>query len=209
MRQSDLFRTRRFLPLFATQFLTAFNDNFLKNAIVILVSFHGYSAMGLSPAEAVALSSGVFILPFFLFSAQAGQLADQREKSRIIRWVKAIEIAVMAIAGYGFLAGGFPWLLAALFLMGLHSTVFGPITYGCLPQLLRDDEIVAGNALIEAGTFLAILLGTIGGGRDRWCQCVGPPSCHDHTAHRRRPGVRDVACHPRSAPGGPWCPHRL
>jgi 1-acyl-sn-glycerol-3-phosphate acyltransferase len=174
MRQSDLFRTRRFLPLFATQFLTAFNDNFLKNAIVILVSFHGYSAMGLSPAEAVALSSGVFILPFFLFSAQAGQLADQREKSRIIRWVKAIEIAVMAIAGYGFLAGGFPWLLAALFLMGLHSTVFGPIKYGCLPQLLRDDEIVAGNALIEAGTFLAILLGTIGGGVIVGASASGP-----------------------------------
>lgn len=164
MRQSDLFRTRRFLPLFATQFLTAFNDNFLKNAIVILVSYYGQSAMGLKPAEAVALASGVFILPFFLFSAQAGQLADQQEKSRIIRWVKVFEVLVMGLAGYGFLAGGFPYLLATVFLMGVHSTVFGPIKYGCLPQLLHEDELVAGNALIEAGTFIAILLGTIGGG---------------------------------------------
>lgn len=164
MRQSELFRTRRFLPLFATQFLTAFNDNFLKNAIVILVTYRGMSAMGLSSSEAVALSSGVFILPFFLFSAQAGQLADQQEKSRIIRWVKGFEIVAMAIAGIGFVTQSFPWLLTAIFLMGIHSTVFGPIKYGCLPQLLRADELVAGNALIEAGTFIAILLGTIGGG---------------------------------------------
>ena len=101
MRQSDLFRTRRFLPLFVTQFLTAFNDNFLKNAIVILVAYHKEAAMGLAPSESVALCSGVFILPFFLFSAQAGQLADKLEKSRIIRWVKGFEILIMAIAATG------------------------------------------------------------------------------------------------------------
>jgi len=164
MRQSDLFRTRRFLPLFVTQFLSAFNDNFLKNAIVILVAYHKDAAMGLAPAEAVALCSGAFILPFFLFSAQAGQLADKLEKSRIIRWVKGSEILIMAVGGYGFFLGGFPWLLAAIFLMGIHSTVFGPIKYGSLPQLLHEDELVAGNAMIEGGTFIAILLGTIGGG---------------------------------------------
>ncbi|MCK7501909.1 MAG: MFS transporter [Comamonadaceae bacterium] len=110
------------------------------------------------------LSAGLFILPFFLFSATAGQLADKFEKSRLIRFVKLFEIGIMLIAALGFARDSLPLLLAALFLMGTHSTLFGPVKYAILPQHLRQEELVGGNALVEAGTFIAILLGTLAGG---------------------------------------------
>jgi 1-acyl-sn-glycerol-3-phosphate acyltransferase len=164
MTQLSLFKTRRFYPLFLTQFLGAFNDNFLKNALVILITFKGTAVLGLKPAELVAVSGGIFILPFFLFSATAGQLADKLEKSRLIRWIKLAEIAIMVVAATGFMCHHYELLLFSLFLMGLHSTVFGPIKYSILPQHLGARELVGGNALVEAGTFLAILFGTIAGG---------------------------------------------
>lgn len=164
MSQTKLLRDKRFSPLFWTQFFGAFNDNFMKNAIVLLITFKGGEVFGFSPAEMVAVSGGIFILPYFLFSAVAGQIADKFEKTRVIRVVKACEIAIMFVAAGGFALGHFPLLLGALFAMGIHSTFFGPVKYSILPQHMHEDELVGANALIEAGTFLAILLGTIGGG---------------------------------------------
>lgn len=161
---ANLLPDRRFGPFFATQFLGAFNDNFFKNALVILIAFRSVSVAGLPPESMVALAAAVFILPYFLFSATAGQLADKLDKSRLIRWTKNAEIGVMALGAAGFLLGNVPMLLAVLFLMGVQSAVFGPCKYGILPQLLRDDELVRGNALVELGTYLAILLGTLAGG---------------------------------------------
>jgi hypothetical protein len=162
--QFKLLTERRFLPLFVTQFLGALNDNALKNAMVILIAFQGAKLTSASPALMVNVCAGLFILPFFLFSATAGQLADKHEKSMLIRLVKVLEIGIMVIAAIGFWLPSLPWLLAALFLMGMHSTLFGPIKYSILPQHLREDEMIGGNGLIESGTFLAILLGTILGG---------------------------------------------
>lgn len=159
-----LLRERRFLPLFMTQFFGALNDNLLKNALIILVTYKAAVVAGLPASQMVSVAGGIFILPFFLFSATAGQLADKLEKSFLIRWIKKIEIAIMVIATYGFLENQFEFLLFVLFLMGLHSTFFGPLKFSILPQHLKDSELVGGNALIEAGTFLAILLGTILGG---------------------------------------------
>lgn len=164
MAQSKLFKTRRFLPLFVAQFFGAFNDNFLKTALVILITYKTREIFGIPSAQMVAVTLGIFILPFFLFSAQAGQLADKFDKARLTRYVKLAEIAIMVVAAVGFLQTNFVLLLASLFLMGVHSTLFGPIKYGILPQHLENDEIVGGNALIEAGTFLAILFGTVLGG---------------------------------------------
>jgi 1-acyl-sn-glycerol-3-phosphate acyltransferase len=164
MSQHRLLSKRKFLPLFLTQFCGAFNDNFLKNALVILVTYRSATVMGMSAAEIVAVAGGIFILPFFLFSALAGQVADKFEKTTVVRWIKLVEIAIMVLAAAGLIGGHFEFLLAVLFLMGLHSTFFGPIKYSILPQHLDPTEIVAGNALIEAGTFMAILMGTIAGG---------------------------------------------
>ncbi len=164
MTQLTLLRTRRFAALFWTQFLGAFNDNLFKNALVILVTYKALGVWGLAPQEVVAASGGLFILPFFLFSATAGQLADRFPKPRLVHWVKGAEIAFMAVAAVGFLTERIGLLLVTLFLMGLHSTFFGPVKYSILPQLLDEDELVGGNALVETGTFLAILLGTIAGG---------------------------------------------
>ena len=162
MSQSGLLREKRFGPLFWTQFLGAFNDNVLKNAIVILFAFT--AATEQEADTLVNVTAGVFILPFFLFSATAGQVADKLEKSRLIRLVKLFEVCIMAIATAGFAAHSVPLLLASLFLMGVHSTVFGPIKYSILPQVLGESELVGGNGLIEMGSFIAILLGTIVGG---------------------------------------------
>lgn len=162
--QFKLLSERRFLPLFVTQFLGAFNDNVLKNAMVILITFQGASMSSVDPALMVNACAGIFILPFFLFSATSGQLADKYEKSRLIRLVKVLEIGIMIIAAVGFWLPNLPLLLTALFLMGMHSTLFGPIKYSILPQHLHEDELIGGNALIESGTFLAILFGTILGG---------------------------------------------
>lgn len=162
--QFRLLRERRFLPLFATQFLGAFNDNVLKNAMVILIAFQGARLTAADPKLMVNACAGIFILPFFLFSASAGQIADKFDKARLIRLVKLVEIAIMLIAAAGFILPSLPLLLTSLFLMGLHSTMFGPLKYAILPQHLHEDELIGGNALIESGTFLAILLGTILGG---------------------------------------------
>ena len=151
-------------PLLVAQFFGAFNDNVLKNALVILIAFQGSKLSPVDPKLMVNACAGIFILPFFLFSASAGQLADKFEKSRLIRLVKTLEILIMAIAAAGFLLPNLILLLTALFLMGLHSTLFGPLKYSILPQHLHEDEMIGGNALIESGTFLAILLGTILGG---------------------------------------------
>jgi len=162
--QFRLLGERRFGPFFATQFLGAFNDNVLKNALVILIAFQAAGLAGLAPEVMVNIAGGVFILPFFLFSATAGQLADKYDKARIMRLVKLAEIGIMALAAVGFVRGDVTLLLAALFLMGLHSTVFGPVKYSILPQTLDHRELVGGNALVETGTSLAILAGTILGG---------------------------------------------
>ena len=159
-----LLHTRRFLPLFLTQFLGAFNDNLFKNALVIMIMYAGLEVWGVSSGVLVAAAGGIFILPFFLFSATAGQLADKYEKSAIIRLVKVWEIALMLLAAAGFYLQNTPLLLLVLFLMGAQSTFFGPVKYSILPDHLRREELIAGNALVEAATFVAILLGTIGGG---------------------------------------------
>ncbi len=162
--QFQLLRTPRFLPLFITQFLGAFNDNVFKNALVILITYVAAEKAGLNPQLMVTAAAGVFILPFFLFSATAGQLADKHEKVSLIRIIKFIEILLMAGAVYGFYSESTSFLLVILFLMGTQSTFFGPIKYGILPEKLKEEELISGNALIEAGTFVAILVGTIIGG---------------------------------------------
>jgi MFS family permease len=154
---------RRFLPLFVTQFLGAFNDNLFKTAMVILVTYHVYNDPT-KEASFNALAGAIFILPFFLFSAFAGQLADSRDKSRIIRIVKTAEIIIMLAGSAGLLMKSVPLMLAALFAMGVHSTFFGPIKYAILPQHLHREEVLGGTGLVEAGTYGAILLGTITGG---------------------------------------------
>ena len=159
-----LLTARRFAPLFVTQFLGAFNDNLLKSALGIVVTFRLAEQSGLGAASLVMLAGALFITPFFLFSGASGTLADRVDKSTIARVVKVAEIGIMSLGTLGLWLGSVPLLFASLFCLGTHSTVFGPIKYALLPQHLRADELVAGNALIEAGTFLAILLGTILGG---------------------------------------------
>jgi 1-acyl-sn-glycerol-3-phosphate acyltransferase len=155
---------RGFAAFFVTQLLSAFNDNFFKNAVVIWISATQARMFGLSPEVMISLCSGVFILPFFAFSATAGQLADRHGKTGLIRLIKLAEIAIMALCALGFFSASLPVLIAGVFLMGVHSAFLGPIKYAILPQLVPPDELVAGNALVEMGTFLAILAGTIGGG---------------------------------------------
>jgi 1-acyl-sn-glycerol-3-phosphate acyltransferase len=159
-----LLKDQRFWPIFWTQFLGALNDNLYKNALVILITIKAYTLAGTSTSQLVAICGGLFILPFFLFSATAGQIADKIAKSRLVVWIKVWEILVMLIGAYGFMTQNFELLLAILFLMGLQSTFFGPVKYSILPQLLHPDELVSGNAYVEMGTFIAILLGTIIGG---------------------------------------------
>ena len=162
--QFALLKTPRFLPFFITQFLGAFNDNVFKNALIIFITFQ---AAGLSDAGVSALintAAGLFILPFFLFSALAGQIADKVEKSLLIRRIKLAEIGIMLLAGLGFLMQHTGFLIAVLFIMGTQSAFFGPVKYSILPQHLKESELVGGNALVEMGTFLAILAGTILGG---------------------------------------------
>jgi hypothetical protein len=163
MTQGALLRTRRFAPFFWTQLLGALNDNVFKNALVILFAF-GAAEAAINPDVLVNLAGGIFIFPFFLFSATAGQLADKIEKTRIIRAVKLLEIGIMCVAAVGFALRSATILLCALFAMGVHSTLFGPVKYSILPQHLRETELVGGNALVEMGTFVAILVGTILGG---------------------------------------------
>ena len=161
--QFALLGQRRFGPFFATQLLGALNDNVFRNATIVLVT----SQLGLSTAQAgvyTNLAPALFILPFFLFSALAGQLAEKYEKARLIRYVKLFEIVAMAIAAWGFYAHHALLLMVVLFLMGMHSTMFGPIKYSILPQALHPQELVGGNGLVESGTALAILCGMMLGG---------------------------------------------
>lgn len=162
--QFGLLKQKRFAPLFGTQFLGAFNDNLYKNALVVLLTFQAAQWTTI-PVELLGnLAAGLFILPFFLFSATAGQLADKYDKAWLARLSKVLEIIIMGVAAAGFWLHSLSWLLAALFLLGLQSTLFGPVKYAILPQHLHEDELVGGNALIEAGTFVSILIGTLAGG---------------------------------------------
>ena len=164
-----LLRQRRFLPLFATQLFNAFNDNLYKNAMVLFVVYGVYNSEK-AEAQFSAIASGLFILPFFILSALSGQLADMRDKAVIIRWIKLAEIGIMAIGGIGLMLAwigyltttlAIPLMLLAILGMGVHSTFFGPIKYAILPQHLHKDEVLAGTGLVEAGTYIAILAGTI------------------------------------------------
>ncbi|MGN6497277.1 MAG: MFS transporter [Tsuneonella sp.] len=166
---THMLRRRRFLPLFVTQLFNAFNDNLFKNAMVLFVVYSIYNSEE-AEASFSALASALFILPFFLLSALAGQLADLRDKARIIRIIKAAEIAIMSVGaaglvlawkGIGVHAVAIPLMLTALTALGVHSTFFGPIKYAILPQHLHADEVLAGTGLVEAGTYIAILAGTI------------------------------------------------
>lgn len=159
--QLSLLGHRRFAPLFWTQFFGAFNDNLLKNALAILVAYRALHLGGLAAEGVIALSAGLFVLPFFLFSAVAGQLADKLSKTTLLRAVKVAEVVIMLVAVAGFASESLPLLLASLFLMGTHSAVFGPAKYGVLPELVGPAELVGANALVETGTFVAILLGTV------------------------------------------------
>ena len=157
---THLLRARRFLPLFSTQFLGAFNDSLFKQAVVLFVTYQLYS----NPAKEFqfsAIAQGLFILPFFLFSALSGQLADDHDKARLIRIIKLAEIGIMIVGGAGLMLANIPLMLAAVCAMGVHSTFFGPIKYAILPQHLQKDEVLGGTGLVEAGTYLAILGGTI------------------------------------------------
>ena len=162
--QFSLLTRKRFGPLFITQFLGAFNDNVFKNALVILITYFAADKLSMDPRILVTAAAGIFILPFFLFSAVAGQLVDAHEKSAFIRKIKTIEIFLMIFAAAGFYLESVNMLMCVLFLMGTQSAFFGPVKYSILPDHLKDDELIGGNGLIEAGTFLAILLGTILGG---------------------------------------------
>ena len=156
----SLLTSRRFGPLFATQFLGAFNDNLYKNALVLLVLYQGFGAVE-SPGLLVNLAAGLFILPFLLLSAGAGEWADSADKSHIARITKWLEVIIAGLGAAGLLVGSLWLSLTALMLLGAQSALFGPVKYGVLPQHLHADELLAGNAWIEAATFLAILLGTL------------------------------------------------
>lgn len=163
--QFRLLGSSRFLPLFFTQALGAFNDNIFKNALVILITYSAAASLhGIDTQTLVALAGGIFILPFFLFSATAGQLADKLPKPDLVRKVKLLEIAIMIAAAIGFAIESQILLLVVLFFLGVQATLFGPLKYGLLPELLEEDELIGGNALIETATFLVILIGTILGG---------------------------------------------
>ncbi|MEE9552525.1 MAG: MFS transporter [Gammaproteobacteria bacterium] len=164
MNQFNLLNTKRFAPLFSTQFLGALNDNIYKNALIIFIAFTLASQADRNSSILVIIAAGLFILPFFLFSAIAGQIADKFEKSMLIRRIKIAEICIMLFAVIGFVKLSLPILMVVLFLMGMQSSLFGPLKYGILPQHLDESELTGGNGMIQMGTYLAILLGTILGG---------------------------------------------
>ncbi len=161
--QWSLLATRRYLPLFITQSLGAFNDNLFKSGLLVAVVFGGLSVAGLDARFLSNAAAGVFILPFLLFSASAGQVAEIYDMARLARWIKGFEILIMALAAYGFIHHQAAILMLCLFLMGTHSSFFGPVKYAILPQYLKASELVGGNALIEMATFMAILLGQVTG----------------------------------------------
>lgn len=159
--QFQLLHQRRFRPLFMTQFLGAFNDNVFKTALITLVAFHASQLTSSDSATLVTILPGIFILPFFLFSATAGQIADKLEKSKLIKNIKLFEIIIMLFASIGFLFNNIILLGVSLFFMGIQSAIFGPVKYAYLPQHLKEDELIGGNGMLEMGTFVAILIGQI------------------------------------------------
>ncbi|HNP36717.1 MAG TPA: MFS transporter [Woeseiaceae bacterium] len=167
MKESSQFRLlgqRRFAPFFATQFLGALNDNVFRNGFLILATFQGTLVLGMNHTTLANVAGALFIVPFVLFSAAAGQIADKYEKSMLMRYIKALEIALMCIAAIAFITQSYTLLLFVLFLMGCQSSLFGPVKYAYLPQQLASSELVGGNALVESGTYVAIILGLIIGG---------------------------------------------
>lgn len=155
---------RKFAPLFWTQFLGALNDNVLKNALIVMATFKGVTVAGLETGSVVALAGGLFIFPFFLFSPLAGQIADKLEKSNLVRVTKVWELLIMIVAALGFYFSNTALLLGVLFLAGMQATLFGPLKYSMLPDLVSSEALIEANAFVEFGTFLAVLIGTIGGG---------------------------------------------
>lgn len=164
MNQFSLLAAQRFGPLFCTQFLGALNDNIFRTALALFIGYNLAAQTDLNANLLIVLASGIFILPFFLFSATAGQLADKYEKSMLIRRVKLLEIFIMAVGAAGFMLESITLLLSVLFLMGAQSALFGPLKYGILPQHLQINELVGGNGMVQMGTYLAILLGIMTGG---------------------------------------------
>ena len=164
MHQFGLLKRKRFLPLFCTQFLGALNDNIFKNALLILIVFSLADQIGLDGSILVNVAAGLFILPFFLFSATAGQLADKYEKSMLIQRIKILEISIMLMGALAFHLASLPLLMLILFFMGAQSALFGPLKYSILPQHLSESELIGGNGMIQMGTYTAILFGTIIGG---------------------------------------------
>ncbi len=161
--QFSLLGQRRFAPFFGTQFLGALNDNIFRNGLVILITFQGVSVLGMGHTVLANVAAFLFILPFFLFSATAGQLADKYEKSMLMQRIKLLEIGLMTLAAIALLSQQYAILLFVLFLMGCQSTLFGPVKYAYLPQKLHSDELIGGNALVESGTYVAIIVGLIVG----------------------------------------------
>lgn len=159
--QFELLKQKRFAPFFWTQALGAFNDNVFKNALIAMVTFVLVSLSKEQGSTFIQLASALFILPFFLFSATSGQLSERYDKAKLAQAVKWMEIAIMLVAATGFVYQNIPLLLICVFGMGLHSTLFGPLKYSLLPQVLRPEELTGGNGLVEMGTFVAILVGTI------------------------------------------------
>jgi 1-acyl-sn-glycerol-3-phosphate acyltransferase len=173
--QLALLSDRRYWPLFWTQFFGAFNDNLFKTALVLSIKYRELHVFGLSPDRVVFLAGGIFILPFFLFSPIAGQLADKYQKNELMRWVKLLEIVAMAVGAAGLLLDQMALLVVVLFVMGFQSALFGPAKYSILPELVAPSELVGANAMVESGTFLSILLGTIAGGV---VVALGPEGVH-------------------------------
>jgi len=163
-KNEHLLGTRRFLPMFVTQFFGALNDNVYKQSLLLVITYGWINQQSASVSTLNNLAALLFILPYFIFSATAGQIADKYERSQLVRGIKILEIAIMLIGSAGFLLGHLWLLLMALFLMGVHSTFFGPIKYAILPEILKPNELMSGNALFQSGTSMAILIGMILGG---------------------------------------------
>ncbi|WP_425919038.1 MFS transporter [Acinetobacter sp. TSRC1-2] len=163
-KNEHLLATRRFLPMFVTQFFGALNDNVYKQSLLLVITYGWINQQSASVSTLNNLAALLFILPYFIFSATAGQIADKYERSQLVRGIKILEIVIMLIGSAGFLLGHLWLLLTALFLMGVHSTFFGPIKYAILPEILKPNELMSGNALFQSGTSIAILIGMILGG---------------------------------------------
>ncbi len=199
--QFSLLGQRRFAPFFVTQFLGALNDNIFRNGLVILITFQGVRIAGMDAVQLANVAGALFILPFFLFSATAGQLADKYEKSRLMRSIKLLEIVLMVLAAFAFVTQSYTVLLVVLFLMGCQSTLFGPVKYAYLPQQLATDELVGGNALVESGTYMAIIFGLIVGGisvaadyenQSILASCLVVTAVFGYLASRQIPSTRPV-----------------